>query len=77
MLTGICVLYFSEIPGGIVSLDEQGHLGIHYLGTDPAMMVMPSTQSRDTKYDEYAAEIRKYQQIIREKSANQGIYIFY
>ena len=66
-------LNYSTVPGGIVMLDEQGHLGIHYLGTDPAMMVMPSTQFRETNYDEYASEIRKYQQIIREKSGKQGI----
>lgn len=60
------------MAGGIAVLDEEGHLSLQYLGTDPAMMVMPSTQYRDTKYDEYAAEIRKYQQIIREKSSNQG-----
>lgn len=53
-------------------LDEQGNLGIHYLGTDPAMMVMPSLSARDTKYDEYASQIQKYQQIIREKSGSQG-----
>ncbi|XP_067931750.1 protein PTHB1-like [Watersipora subatra] len=62
-----------SVPGGVVMLVETGHLGIHYLGTDPALMVMPSTQFRHTKYDEYASEIRKYQQIIREKSGKQAI----
>lgn len=64
----------SSVAGGIAALDETGHLSLHYLGTDPAMMVMPSTQYRDTKYDEYAEEIRRYQQIIREKSSTQCQY---
>jgi len=66
------LLLHSAIPGGVTVLNEQGHLTLSYLGTDPAMMVMPSTQSRETKYDEFASEIRKYQQIIREKSGSQG-----
>lgn len=53
-------------------IDEQGNMGIHYLGTDPAMMVMPSLNARETKYDEYQSQTQRYQQIIREKSGTQG-----
>ena len=67
------IFVYSAIPGGLVMIDEQGNLGMHYLGTDPAMMVMPSLNARETKYDEYQAQTQRYQQIIREKSGNQGM----
>jgi len=69
------LLSSSGSPGGIATLDDHGHLNILYLGTDPAMMVMPSAQYRETKYDEFAAEIKRYQQIIREKSGKQCKYM--
>lgn len=70
------IIAHRSVPGGIATIDEQGHLSVQYLGTDPAMMVMPSTQYRETKYDDFADQIKKYQQIIRENSSKKGLDSF-
>ena len=43
--------FYRDLKAVIVTLDEFGHLYCSYLGTDPALFVVPHVDSRDVNYE--------------------------
>ena len=67
MVVVICV---SNLDGVIVTLDQHGQLSCCYLGTDPAMFTVPSSEVREIDYKKLDQEMKHLQEIIR-KDANK------
>lgn len=56
----------------IVTLSDIGHLHCAYLGTDPSLFQAPKVEAREINYEEYDAEMNKFQQIIKEATKTKG-----
>ncbi|XP_053915456.1 protein PTHB1 isoform X2 [Cuculus canorus] len=67
------VANLQDLQGVIVTLSDDGHLQCSYLGTDPSVFQAPRVESREVNYEEYDAEMKKLQKIIREATTTQDI----
>ncbi|NXI62672.1 PTHB1 protein, partial [Anseranas semipalmata] len=67
------VANLQNLKGVIVTLSENGHLQCSYLGTDPSLFQAPRVDSKEVNYEEYNAEMKKLQKIIREATKTQDI----
>uniref|UniRef100_A0A8C0FHF1 Bardet-Biedl syndrome 9 n=1 Tax=Bubo bubo TaxID=30461 RepID=A0A8C0FHF1_BUBBB len=63
------------LKGVIVTLSDNGHLQCSYLGTDPSLFQAPQVDSREINYEEFNAEMKKLQKIIKEATKTQGILL--
>uniref|UniRef100_A0A8C8APN9 Bardet-Biedl syndrome 9 n=1 Tax=Otus sunia TaxID=257818 RepID=A0A8C8APN9_9STRI len=61
------------LKGVIVTLSDNGHLQCSYLGTDPSLFQAPQVDSRDINYEEFDAEMKELQKIIKEATKTQDI----
>uniref|UniRef100_A0A8C0FFJ0 Bardet-Biedl syndrome 9 n=1 Tax=Bubo bubo TaxID=30461 RepID=A0A8C0FFJ0_BUBBB len=59
------------LKGVIVTLSDNGHLQCSYLGTDPSLFQAPQVDSREINYEEFNAEMKKLQKIIKEATKTQ------
>ncbi|KAK2178858.1 hypothetical protein NP493_524g01017 [Ridgeia piscesae] len=64
------VARINNLDGVIVTLDEHGQLSCCYLGTDPAMFTVPSSEVREIDYKKLDQEMKHLQEIIK-KDANK------
>lgn len=64
--TALCVAHLQHMRGAIVCLDELGHLGCNYLGTDPTLFVATLAGSRELNYEEADREMKALQQAIKD-----------
>lgn len=62
-----------DLKGVIVTLSDNGHLQCSYLGTDPSLFQAPRVDSREINYEEFNAEMKALQKIIKEATKTQGI----
>lgn len=60
----------TDLKGVIVSLDESGHLGCSYLGTDPSMFTPAQADDRDVDYGKIDSELKQLQGVIRQQQSN-------
>jgi Bardet-Biedl syndrome 9 protein len=60
---------FGGISGMIVLLDDEGHLTVNYLGSDPVSNPIPTMESKEVDYAELESEHRKLQAFIRQTQA--------
>ncbi|NXE78906.1 PTHB1 protein, partial [Cochlearius cochlearius] len=67
------VANLQDLKGVIVTLSDNGHLQCSYLGTDPSLFQAPRVDSREINYEEFDAEMKKLQKIIREATKTQDI----
>ncbi|NXP77356.1 PTHB1 protein, partial [Ramphastos sulfuratus] len=67
------VANLQDLKGVIVTLSDAGHLQCSYLGTDPSIFQAPKVESREINYEEYDAEMKELQKIIREATTMQDI----
>lgn len=65
-----CHVIVRKLDGVIVTLDEHGQLGCCYLGTDPAMFTVPSSEVREIDYSKLDVEMKHLQELIK-KDANK------
>ncbi|XP_064025951.1 protein PTHB1 isoform X4 [Pogoniulus pusillus] len=66
------VANLQDLKGVIVTLSDAGHLQCSYLGTDPSIFQAPKVESREINYEEYDAEMKELQKIIREATTTQA-----
>ncbi|NXJ84039.1 PTHB1 protein, partial [Trogon melanurus] len=67
------VANLQDLKGVIVTLSDDGHLQCSYLGTDPSIFQAPRIDSREINYEEYDAEMKELQKIIKEATVTQDI----
>ncbi|NXN30141.1 PTHB1 protein, partial [Nycticryphes semicollaris] len=67
------VANLQDLKGVIVTLCDNGHLQCSYLGTDPSLFQAPRVESREINYEEFEAEMKKLQKIIKEATKTQDI----
>ncbi|NXF90444.1 PTHB1 protein, partial [Eubucco bourcierii] len=67
------VANLQDLKGVIVTLSDAGHLQCSYLGTDPSIFQAPKVESREINYEEYDAEMKELQKIIREATTIKDI----
>ncbi|NXJ70460.1 PTHB1 protein, partial [Rostratula benghalensis] len=67
------VANLQDLKGVIVTLSDNGHLQCSYLGTDPSLFQAPRVESREINYEEFEAEMKKLQKIIKEAAKTQDI----
>ncbi|NWU71421.1 PTHB1 protein, partial [Pterocles burchelli] len=67
------VAHLQDLKGVIVTLSDNGHLQCSYLGTDPSIFQAPKVDSREINYEEFDAEMKELQKIIKEASKMQDI----
>ncbi|NXD87958.1 PTHB1 protein, partial [Halcyon senegalensis] len=60
-----------DLKGVIVTLSDNGHLQCSYLGTDPSVFQVPKVDSREINYEDFDAEMKELQKIIREATKTQ------
>uniref|UniRef100_A0A803XVF9 Bardet-Biedl syndrome 9 n=1 Tax=Meleagris gallopavo TaxID=9103 RepID=A0A803XVF9_MELGA len=61
------------LKGVIVTLSDSGHLQCSYLGTDPSLFQAPRVDSKEINYEEFNAEMKELQKIIKEATKTQDI----
>uniref|UniRef100_A0A8C3KFU1 Bardet-Biedl syndrome 9 n=1 Tax=Calidris pygmaea TaxID=425635 RepID=A0A8C3KFU1_9CHAR len=66
------VANLQDLKGVIVTLSDNGHLQCSYLGTDPSLFQAPRVESREINYEEFEAEMKELQKIIKEATKTQG-----
>ncbi|KFQ33355.1 Protein PTHB1, partial [Merops nubicus] len=64
---------YRDLKGVIVTLSDDGHLQCSYLGTDPSIFQAPRVDSREINYEEFDAEMKELQKIIKEATKTQDI----
>ncbi|NWX20100.1 PTHB1 protein, partial [Aegotheles bennettii] len=67
------VANLQDLKGVIVTLSDSGHLQCSYLGTDPSIFQAPKVDSREINYEEFDAEMKALQKIIKEATKTQDI----
>ncbi|XP_074939703.1 protein PTHB1 isoform X2 [Phalacrocorax aristotelis] len=67
------VANLQDLKGVIVTLSDNGHLQCSYLGTDPSLFQAPRVDSREINYEEFDAEMKELQKIIKEATKTQDI----
>uniref|UniRef100_A0A663E2D3 Bardet-Biedl syndrome 9 n=1 Tax=Aquila chrysaetos chrysaetos TaxID=223781 RepID=A0A663E2D3_AQUCH len=67
------VANLQDLKGVIVTLSDNGHLQCSYLGTDPSLFQAPRVDSREINYEEFNAEMKELQKIIKEATKTQDI----
>ncbi|NXW20197.1 PTHB1 protein, partial [Circaetus pectoralis] len=67
------VANLQDLKGVIVTLSDNGHLQCSYLGTDPSLFQAPQVDSREINYEEFNAEMKELQKIIKEATKTQDI----
>ncbi|NXY41179.1 PTHB1 protein, partial [Ceuthmochares aereus] len=67
------VANLQDLQGVIVTLSDDGHLQCSYLGTDPSVFQAPRVESREINHEEYDAEMKKLQKIIKEATITEDI----
>ncbi|XP_071592177.1 protein PTHB1 [Heliangelus exortis] len=67
------VANLQNLKGVIVTLSDDGHLQCSYLGTDPSLFQAPRVHSREINYEEYDAEMKELQKIIKKATKPQDI----
>ncbi|NXY86699.1 PTHB1 protein, partial [Alcedo cyanopectus] len=67
------VANLQDLKGVIVTLSDNGQLQCSYLGTDPSIFQAPKVDSREINYEEFDAEMKELQKIIREATRTQDI----
>ncbi|NXL47243.1 PTHB1 protein, partial [Podilymbus podiceps] len=67
------VASLQDLKGVIVTLSDNGHLQCSYLGTDPSLFQAPRVDSREINYEEFDAEMKELQKIIKEATKTQDI----
>uniref|UniRef100_A0A8C3KDU8 Bardet-Biedl syndrome 9 n=1 Tax=Calidris pygmaea TaxID=425635 RepID=A0A8C3KDU8_9CHAR len=67
------VANLQDLKGVIVTLSDNGHLQCSYLGTDPSLFQAPRVESREINYEEFEAEMKELQKIIKEATKTQDI----
>ncbi|NXV22034.1 PTHB1 protein, partial [Cepphus grylle] len=67
------VANLQDLKGVIVTLSDDGHLQCSYLGTDPSLFQAPRVDSREINYEEFEAEMKELQKIIKEATKTQDI----
>ncbi|XP_049673142.1 protein PTHB1 [Accipiter gentilis] len=67
------VANLQDLKGVIVTLSDNGHLQCSYLGTDPSLFQAPRVDSREINYEEFNAEMKALQKIIKEATKTQDI----
>ncbi|NXP12338.1 PTHB1 protein, partial [Thinocorus orbignyianus] len=67
------VANLQDLKGVIVTLSDDGHLQCSYLGTDPSLFQAPRVESREINYEEFEAEMKELQKIIKEATKTQDI----
>ncbi|XP_010283980.1 PREDICTED: protein PTHB1, partial [Phaethon lepturus] len=67
------VANLQDLKGVIVTLSDNGHLQCSYLGTDPSLFQAPKVDSREINYEEFDAEMKELQKIIKEATQTQDI----
>ncbi|NWY50689.1 PTHB1 protein, partial [Chionis minor] len=67
------VANLQDLKGVIVTLSDNGHLQCSYLGTDPSLFQAPRVESREINYEEFDAEMKELQKIIKEATKTQDI----
>jgi len=60
---------FGDLKGMLVSMEEDGHLNVSYLGTDPPAPNVEVVESKELNYEEMDNEHRKLLTVIREATA--------
>ncbi|KAM9257884.1 protein PTHB1 isoform 2-T4 [Cariama cristata] len=65
------VANLQDLKGVIVTLSDSGHLQCSYLGTDPSLFQAPRVDSREINYEEFDAEMKELQKIIKEATKTQ------
>ncbi|NXO57315.1 PTHB1 protein, partial [Aramus guarauna] len=65
------VANLQDLKGVIVTLSDNGHLQCSYLGTDPSLFQAPRVDSREINYEEFDAEMKELQKIIKEATKTQ------
>ncbi|XP_075601513.1 protein PTHB1 isoform X2 [Balearica regulorum gibbericeps] len=68
------VANLQDLKGVIVTLSDSGHLQCSYLGTDPSLFQAPRVDSREINYEEFDAEMKELQKIIKEATKTQDIF---
>uniref|UniRef100_A0A8B9IZQ2 Bardet-Biedl syndrome 9 n=1 Tax=Amazona collaria TaxID=241587 RepID=A0A8B9IZQ2_9PSIT len=68
------VANLQDLKGVIVTLSDTGHLQCSYLGTDPSLFQAPRVESRELNQEEFDAEMKELQKIIKEATKTQGIF---
>ncbi|XP_072709751.1 protein PTHB1 isoform X6 [Ciconia boyciana] len=63
-----------DLKGVIVTLSDNGHLQCSYLGTDPSLFQAPRVDSREINYEEFDAEMKELQKVIKEATKTQDIF---
>ncbi|OQR87396.1 hypothetical protein ACHHYP_08896 [Achlya hypogyna] len=70
--TALAVGEFGGVPGMIVSLDDEGRLGVNYLGTDPpTTTVVAASDTKEINYEEMDEEHRTLLNIIRRSQGER------
>ncbi|NXL07820.1 PTHB1 protein, partial [Mesembrinibis cayennensis] len=67
------VANLQDLKGVIVTLSDNGHLQCSYLGTDPSLFQAPRVDSREINYEEFDAEMKELQKIIKEATKTEDI----
>ncbi|XP_030364969.1 protein PTHB1 isoform X1 [Strigops habroptila] len=67
------VANLQNLKGVIVTLSDTGHLQCSYLGTDPSLFQAPRVESRELNQEEFDAEMKELQKIIKEATKTQDI----
>ncbi|KAK1186587.1 PTHB1 protein, partial [Pygoscelis papua] len=67
------VANLQNLKGVIVTLSDNGHLQCSYLGTDPSLFQAPRVDSREINYEEFDAEMKELQKIIKEATKTQDV----
>ncbi|KAM6104586.1 protein PTHB1 isoform 2-T2 [Theristicus caerulescens] len=67
------VANLQDLKGVIVTLSDNGHLQCSYLGTDPSLFQAPRVDSREINYEEFDAEMKELQKIIKEATKPEDI----
>ncbi|NXX82031.1 PTHB1 protein, partial [Urocolius indicus] len=67
------VANLQDLKGVIVTLSDNGHLQCSYLGTDPSIFQAPKVESREINYEEYDAEMKELQKMIKKATSTQNI----
>uniref|UniRef100_A0A672V0E3 Bardet-Biedl syndrome 9 n=1 Tax=Strigops habroptila TaxID=2489341 RepID=A0A672V0E3_STRHB len=65
------VANLQNLKGVIVTLSDTGHLQCSYLGTDPSLFQAPRVESRELNQEEFDAEMKELQKIIKEATKTQ------
>eukprot|EP00899_Mesostigma_viride_P000204 jgi/Mesvir1/10184/Mv16992-RA.1 len=64
---------FKHLPGMVVTLGEQGHLSVTYLGTDPPLHVVGAYEGKELDYEEMDAEHQHLLGVIREFTGDKRL----